>query len=166
MSYKLIRELTPRARKDHQCVWCGEKIFAGHTYLFERSVFDGRYQNHRWHFECATAAKREAKAEGGEITFDLHCNPRPEHAKSVAEAQAIFDRTPQDTLRKKLAMGDLHVAKARETMGSAPDEIDAIVITDMLGDLMHVCERDGISFEDCFDDAADDYELEREELPE
>lgn len=84
---------------------------------------------------------------------------------TVAAAQQIFDRTPQDTVGKKLAMGDLHVAKARETMGSASDDPNETVMSDMLGDMMHVCERDGISFWDLYEEACRQYECERKELP-
>jgi hypothetical protein len=75
MSYALLGETTPVARKDHKCCWCGELILCGEKYLREKSVYDGRMQDHRWHFECHEAAARFFRAShDGE--FDLYGNPR------------------------------------------------------------------------------------------
>ena len=52
MGYTLLSETRPIARKDHRCIWCGEKIPKGEQYVAERSVFDGDMQNHHWHQEC------------------------------------------------------------------------------------------------------------------
>lgn len=52
MSYTLLSETQPIARKDHRCIWCGQKIEKGTKYVSERSVFDGDMQNHHWHEEC------------------------------------------------------------------------------------------------------------------
>lgn len=53
MSYALISETKPRARKRHRCIWCGEFILKGEIYRHERSVYDGHWQDHKWHLECA-----------------------------------------------------------------------------------------------------------------
>ena len=52
MSYDLLSMTEPTARKDHRCIWCGQKIPKGTKYTAERSVFDGKMQNHHWHPEC------------------------------------------------------------------------------------------------------------------
>lgn len=52
MGYTLLSLTYPVARKDHRCIWCGQKIAKGEGYMNERSVFDGDMQNHHWHPEC------------------------------------------------------------------------------------------------------------------
>lgn len=163
MSYHLFSKKQLLSRKDHKCAWCGELIVKGQLYVFERSIYDGRYQNHRWHPECNEAAEQEAKR--GECEFDLYENDRPPHVLSVVEAQAKMQAAPIDTRRRKLAMGYLHVAQARVTFGDSISDTETIVC-DLLADLMHVCEKEGLSISDCVDHAMEDYAAEREELPE
>ena len=52
MGYSLLSEKTVAARKPHRCIWCGEPIATGETYVRERSVYDGNMQNFAWHPEC------------------------------------------------------------------------------------------------------------------
>lgn len=67
MSYVLLSQTEPIARKDHCCIWCGEIIAKGEKYTAERSVYDGEMQNHHWHTECLKACQienfREAEYE-------------------------------------------------------------------------------------------------------
>jgi hypothetical protein len=56
--YALLSENTRKARKEHRCIWCPEKILKGESYLDERSVYDGAMQNHHWHPECRSAASK------------------------------------------------------------------------------------------------------------
>lgn len=76
MSYTLLSQTYPKARKVHRCIWCGQKIDKGETYVNEHSVFDGEMQNHHWHHECLDYAKEindEAVWE-----FSPYENARPE----------------------------------------------------------------------------------------
>lgn len=75
MSYELLSESRPKARKDHRCIWCGQKIEKGTTYISERSVFDGEMQNHHWHVECSEASQEYFSQ--GECEFDPYSNERP-----------------------------------------------------------------------------------------
>lgn len=75
MSYQLLSDSHPKARKDHLCIWCGQKIPAGTVYYAERSVFDGEMQNHHWHEECKDAADDYFSA--GEEEFCPYDNERP-----------------------------------------------------------------------------------------
>ena len=75
MSYTLISETTPVAKKAHICIWCGEKIIPGQCYVRERSVYDGEPQSHKWHTECRAAAI-EYLLEG-EDEFSPFENDRP-----------------------------------------------------------------------------------------
>ena len=52
MSDRLLSETKPKARKAHTCIWCGENIVEGENYIHQKSVYDGRIQDHKWHVEC------------------------------------------------------------------------------------------------------------------
>jgi hypothetical protein len=58
MSYALISERAHKAMKRYRCIWCGESILPGQTYVREFSIYDGDTQKHKWHLEC-----RDASAE-------------------------------------------------------------------------------------------------------
>lgn len=70
MSYDLLREHRPKARKDYKCIWCGEPIPKGSEHYHEISIYCGEFQNHRWHFECIdyfhTLGEEEFSAWGNE----------------------------------------------------------------------------------------------------
>jgi hypothetical protein len=56
MSYYVhLVTLKPKARKMHRCVWCGEQIDPGETYVLNKGVYDNRMQSTKWHAECDTA---------------------------------------------------------------------------------------------------------------
>jgi hypothetical protein len=76
MSYTLLSETKPIARKDHRCIWCGQKIAKGEQYVAERSVFGGEMQNHHWHDGCAKACRAENWNES-EWEFEPYSNERP-----------------------------------------------------------------------------------------
>jgi hypothetical protein len=76
MSYALLSDTWPRARKQHRCIWCGEPIAVGETYRHERSVYDGAMQDHKWHREC-DADFRESLDDGGDEEFLPYSAPRP-----------------------------------------------------------------------------------------
>ena len=75
LTYQLIRESFPVARKQHRCIWCGEAILVGVKHWHEISKYDV-LQNHRWHQEC-----REASCEyflnGDGPEFSPYENERP-----------------------------------------------------------------------------------------
>jgi len=75
MSYELLSSSRPIARKDHRCIWCGQKIEKGTKYRSEQSVFDGEFQNHHWHEECDRAAQEYFRY--GEEEFEPYGNERP-----------------------------------------------------------------------------------------
>jgi len=70
MSYDLISKTTPRARKDHRCIWCGGTIEKGHKYIRERSTYNGEFQNHAWHEVCFVSFCDSPEIEG---EFDAYC---------------------------------------------------------------------------------------------
>ena len=67
MSYELLSETTPKARKDYSCIWCGEPIPKGEFHVHEVSKYDGDFQDHRWHPECIKASKEYFSADGEEF---------------------------------------------------------------------------------------------------
>lgn len=58
MIYELISESTPKARKEHKCIWCGETIHEGEHYHREVCTFEGDFHNNPWHLECDDAASQ------------------------------------------------------------------------------------------------------------
>ena len=75
MSYRLLGDAVRKAKKEHQCIWCGEPIKAGDFFRDERSLYEGQFQHHRWHPECDKAAA-EYFADG-ESEFTACENERP-----------------------------------------------------------------------------------------
>lgn len=67
MGYELLRLTRPKARKDHVCIWCGELIQRGDTYARESSVYDGDFQDFKWHPECNEAADRFFSSWGEDL---------------------------------------------------------------------------------------------------
>ena len=89
MSYVLMSESTPKARKQHRCIWCGEAIEVGETYRHEISIFDGNWQNHKWHLECDKDAQEYLKDNGPE--FEAYESPRPSMANAKAQGMSRED---------------------------------------------------------------------------
>lgn len=83
MSYALLSESRPKARKDHICIWCGQSIPKGTVYYAERSVFDGEMQNHHWHLECIEFAHVYFTGES-EWEFEPCGNDRPHDSSSAS----------------------------------------------------------------------------------
>lgn len=77
MSYTLLSEVRPKARKEHRCIWCSQSIPVGETYVRETSVYDGEMQDHKWHEECLSACLEYLK-DGLHEDFMPYVNERPE----------------------------------------------------------------------------------------
>ena len=78
MSYTLLSVSEPTARKQHKCIWCGQPIEVGEKHRHERSIYDGQFQDQRWHPECDDAFAEELRYEGGhELEFEPYGNQRP-----------------------------------------------------------------------------------------
>lgn len=71
MSTEFISSRTVRAKKQHPCIWCVEKIEVGEIYQQEVLKFDGDFQDNRYHPECLDACKKSLKQEG-ESEFEPH----------------------------------------------------------------------------------------------
>jgi hypothetical protein len=74
MSYLLLSETTPTARKDHRCIWCPEMILKGEKHIHEVSTYEGDFQDHRWHPECRKAMMENFNRN--EPEFDAHACKR------------------------------------------------------------------------------------------
>lgn len=77
MTYSLLSETTPRAVKEHRCIWCGEQIAVGNLYVRERSVYDGHMQNFAWHRECRRDSQKHFTSY--EEEFEPFENTRPDY---------------------------------------------------------------------------------------
>jgi len=76
VSYQIISERTHKALKRYRCIWCGELILPGASYVREFSVYNGNTQKHAWHPECKDAASDWHLREG-ETEFIPWENERP-----------------------------------------------------------------------------------------
>lgn len=77
MSYRLLRDSWPVARKAHRCIWCGQTISVGERYRNEYSVYDGAFQNHHWHSECDADAREYFSDGDGDDEFIPYSAERP-----------------------------------------------------------------------------------------
>ena len=70
--YLALSETEPVARKEHRCIWCPEKILKGERHLKEASLYQGDFQNHRWHMECRRAATSYFSDHNNDGEFESH----------------------------------------------------------------------------------------------
>lgn len=58
MGWQLISETEPKAKKEHECVWCGETIKVGERYTRITGTYYGDFDSQAWHPECSDASKK------------------------------------------------------------------------------------------------------------
>lgn len=56
MSYVPLEDKTVICRKEHKCIWCGEKILKGEKSQVLKGVYENSFQNDHWHIECYVAS--------------------------------------------------------------------------------------------------------------
>lgn len=66
MSFDLLSESYPKARKEHICEWCGEKILKNETYYRYTGLHDGDFQSTPLHLECKKAMQKDLLENGQE----------------------------------------------------------------------------------------------------
>jgi len=83
MSFTLLSESTPKARKSHVCDWCGELIEKSTTYYRYSGNNSGDFQCTKMHLECRDAMDRDIKDyDSWDYEFIPRDNPR---GKTIAE---------------------------------------------------------------------------------
>jgi hypothetical protein len=55
MSYTILTHKDVKARKEHECSWCGEKILVGEVHQYRSYIFDRDFHSDREHNECTKA---------------------------------------------------------------------------------------------------------------
>lgn len=75
MSTQFISSRTVRAKKQHDCIWCTEKIEIAEIHSQEVLRMDGDFQDNRFHTECLDACHRNLK-EIGDNEFEPHACKR------------------------------------------------------------------------------------------
>lgn len=58
MCFTLLEQKHPKARKEHICEWCGEKINIGEKYYRYKGIYDGDFQDTCMHLECELASQK------------------------------------------------------------------------------------------------------------
>lgn len=66
MTYHLFNKKWLAARKPHVCIWCCGRIVRMEIYLREASIYEGRHQNHAWHWDCWFDAQQSHFGHGEE----------------------------------------------------------------------------------------------------
>ena len=64
--YHMFSRRLVTARKPQRCIWCWQRIERGDVYYREASIYDGRHQNHAWHWDCWFDAQVEYFSSGQE----------------------------------------------------------------------------------------------------
>ena len=70
---KILRENARKASKVHRCVWCGQDIYVGESYVHIDAVIDEGFDHQRWHHECLEGAREEFVGD----EFSPYENERP-----------------------------------------------------------------------------------------
>lgn len=77
--YEEISRTTPKARKPHRCIWCGQSINVGEAHEHVVSMYMGEFQDNRFHLECVKPCETECAEMDGE--FMPYENERGKKAK-------------------------------------------------------------------------------------
>ena len=91
-----MSESQPKARAKHVCIWCGQHIEVGERYRHEKSIYDGRWQDHKWHLECEKACDEENGF--GEYEIFPHDNERPAERLGWENDKALAQPGRKETL--------------------------------------------------------------------
>ena len=68
MSYQLLSQTFPKARKTYACIWCGEPILKGEVHEKYAGTYCREFQSSRFHKECAEA-QTDYYHENGDAEF-------------------------------------------------------------------------------------------------
>lgn len=75
-SWEVISSELRKARTTHKCIWCGQSIWSGTQYRYERVRGPDGMDFNKWHLEC-DEAHREAIRFDGDDEFVPYDNERP-----------------------------------------------------------------------------------------
>lgn len=80
----------PKAKKKHQCIYCGGPIPVGEKYVQQEGFFDGYPYRNRYHAECYKTCGDEC-AEYGDWEFTPYSGEVPERIRLLmaSEPRAI-----------------------------------------------------------------------------
>lgn len=74
---------SPRARKEHVCVYCGGPIVVGERYMQQTGFYDGAAYRSRYHVECWDILI----SEGGEWEITPGEGEYPERVRAIVETR-------------------------------------------------------------------------------
>lgn len=58
MGYNELSAKIVKARKQHSCEWCGQKVLIGEKCFYRAYKFDGDFQSGHMHLECKVAMEK------------------------------------------------------------------------------------------------------------
>jgi hypothetical protein len=91
MSYTELKHETHKAKKQHQCIWCGQMILIGDSYVYTTGTYMGDFQTHHFHPECENACIDELNDMHAE-EFEPFDNERPEVAIFLGNSTSIVGK--------------------------------------------------------------------------
>ena len=77
---------TPKARKEHRCIYCGGPILTGEQYTQQTGFYDGAPYRNRYHSECYEACAEESRYYN-EWEFMPYNAEYPERVRVIVEAR-------------------------------------------------------------------------------
>ena len=87
MGYTELKHIYPKARKEHFCEWCNEKILKGEKHAYRSYIFDHDFNSDHMHLECENAMSRSRK----EIGDEGFLGGEQKRGLSMSESEAIED---------------------------------------------------------------------------
>lgn len=57
-NYTHLKSTYPKAKKEHRCSWCNEKILIGEQHDYTVGIFEGEFSTQRLHNECSQAQRK------------------------------------------------------------------------------------------------------------
>lgn len=67
----MLSDNRPKARNRYRCIWCPEDIIKGEEHVQQAGIYEGEFQNSRYHRECFAASMKYWR-ESIDDSFEPH----------------------------------------------------------------------------------------------
>ena len=92
MSFTLLSDSEPKARKKHCCQWCGESILVGETYYRYSGLCDNDFQSTAMHLECKDAMWRNDAYDDELPPFEMVRGKTEQESEEIWEAERRVEK--------------------------------------------------------------------------